>query len=225
MAKELNEDTGFQVSIKSLIAIGFAMATIIGMWFALQADIAEAKELPAPPSPEVTRMEFDMKDQALLPVIERALSDNTAYGAQYSVKYCLESEIDEKTFLRVDAERLMQVMSNFLSNAAKFSPSGATVSVNITLRHQNLRIAVSDTGKGIPISFRDKIFERFAQADSSDQRRIGGTGLGLAISKAMIENMGGSIGFDTELEIGTTFYVDFPLSNTGQLSQKTGTDY
>ena len=64
-AKELNEDTGFNVSIKSLIAIGFAMATIIGMWFALQADIAEAKELPAPPDPEVTRMEFDMKDQMI----------------------------------------------------------------------------------------------------------------------------------------------------------------
>jgi len=65
MGKELNEDTGFQVSIKSLIAIGFAMATIIGMWFALQADIAEAKELPAPLPPDVTRMEFDMKDQMI----------------------------------------------------------------------------------------------------------------------------------------------------------------
>ena len=65
MAKELNEATGFNVSIKSLIAIGFAMATIIGMWFALQADIAEAKELPAPLPPDVTRMEFDMKDQMI----------------------------------------------------------------------------------------------------------------------------------------------------------------
>ena len=65
MAKELNEDTSFKVSIKSLIAIGFAMATIIGMWFALQADIAEAKELPAPLPPDVTRMEFDMKDQMI----------------------------------------------------------------------------------------------------------------------------------------------------------------
>ena len=65
MAKELNEDTGFNVSIKTLIAIGFAMATIIGMWFMLQDDIAEAKELPAPPDPEVTRMEFDMKDQMI----------------------------------------------------------------------------------------------------------------------------------------------------------------
>ena len=65
MAKELNEDTGFNVSIKTLIGIGFAMATIISMWFMLQADIAEARELPAPPDPEVTRMEFDMKDQMI----------------------------------------------------------------------------------------------------------------------------------------------------------------
>ena len=65
MAKELNEDTSFKVSIKTLIGIGFGIATIVGMWFALQADIAEAKELPAPPDPEVTRMEFDMKDQMI----------------------------------------------------------------------------------------------------------------------------------------------------------------
>ena len=65
MAKELNEGTGFNISIKTLIGIGFAMATIISMWFMLQADIAEAKELPAPADPEVTRMEFDMKDQMI----------------------------------------------------------------------------------------------------------------------------------------------------------------
>ena len=73
MAKELNEDTGFQISIKTLIGIAFAIATVVGMWFALQADIAEAKELPKNewnpewkdklPGPDVTRMEFDMKDQ------------------------------------------------------------------------------------------------------------------------------------------------------------------
>tara|TARA_R100001440_G_scaffold59248_1_gene79037 strand:+ start:264 stop:545 length:282 start_codon:yes stop_codon:yes gene_type:complete len=75
MAKELNEDTGFNVSIKSLIAIGFAMATIIGMWFALQADIAEAKELPKPLPPDVTRMEFDMKDQMIRNTIMTTQSD------------------------------------------------------------------------------------------------------------------------------------------------------
>ena len=65
MAKELNEETGFKVSIKSLVGIGAAMATVISMWFVLQADIAEAKELPTPPPSEVTRMEFDMKDQLI----------------------------------------------------------------------------------------------------------------------------------------------------------------
>ena len=65
MAKELNEDTGFVLSIKTLIAIGFAMATLISMWFMLQADIAEAKEFPIPPPQDVTRMEFDMKDQMI----------------------------------------------------------------------------------------------------------------------------------------------------------------
>ena len=65
MAKELNEDSGVTVSIKTLGGIAALIATIVGMWFALQADIAEAKELPAPPDPEVTRMEFDMKDQMI----------------------------------------------------------------------------------------------------------------------------------------------------------------
>ena len=63
MTKELNEDSGFKVSVKTLIGIGAAMATVISMWFMLQADIAEARELPTPADPEVTRMEFDMKDQ------------------------------------------------------------------------------------------------------------------------------------------------------------------
>lgn len=62
-AKELNEDSSFKVSIKTLIGIGFGMTTVISMWFMLQADIAEAKELPMPPDPEITRMEFQMKDE------------------------------------------------------------------------------------------------------------------------------------------------------------------
>ena len=65
MTKELNEDSGFKVSIKTLIGIGAAMATVISMWFMLQADIAEARTLPEAPDPEVTRMEFDMKDQMI----------------------------------------------------------------------------------------------------------------------------------------------------------------
>ena len=75
MAKELNEDTGFNISIKTLIGIGAAMATIISMWFMLQADIADAKELPTPADPEVTRMEFDMKDQMIRQTIMTTQED------------------------------------------------------------------------------------------------------------------------------------------------------
>ena len=75
MTKELNEDTGFTISVKTMIAVGFAMATIIGMWFALQADIAEAKELPVIPPDEVTRMEFNMKDQMIRNTIMETKKD------------------------------------------------------------------------------------------------------------------------------------------------------
>ena len=75
MAKELNEDSGFQVSIKTLIGIGAAMATIISMWFMLQAAIAKAMESPAAPDPEVTRMEFDMKDQMIRATIMETKKD------------------------------------------------------------------------------------------------------------------------------------------------------
>ena len=75
MPKELNEDSGFKVSIKTLIAIGAAMATVISMWFMLQADIAEAKTLPEPPAAEVTRMEFDMKDQMIRQTIMTTQED------------------------------------------------------------------------------------------------------------------------------------------------------
>ena len=74
-SKELNEDTGFKVSIKTLVGIGFAMATVISMWFMLQSDIAEAKELPVPPPADVTRMEFDMKDKNIRLTIQNTQED------------------------------------------------------------------------------------------------------------------------------------------------------
>ena len=89
MAKELNEDTGFKISIKTLIAIGFAMASLISMWFILQADIADAKELP---KPDVTRMEFDMKDQ------------NIRQSIQHT-----EKTVDE---IKVDIQRIEDKIDN-----------------------------------------------------------------------------------------------------------------
>ena len=75
MGKELNEDTGFKVSLKTLGGIGFVMVTVIGMWFSLQADIEEAKQLPEPLPADVTRMEFDMKDQNIRLTIQNTQDD------------------------------------------------------------------------------------------------------------------------------------------------------
>jgi hypothetical protein len=75
MAKELNEDTTFKLSVKTLAGIAALIFTLVSMWFILQADIAEAKELPAPPDPEVTRMEFDMKDQNIRLTIQNTAED------------------------------------------------------------------------------------------------------------------------------------------------------
>jgi len=75
MAKELNEDTGFVLSVKTIIGLGFAIATLAGMWFTLQADIAEAKELPVIPPDEVTRMEFQMKDEMIRNTIMNTQKD------------------------------------------------------------------------------------------------------------------------------------------------------
>jgi hypothetical protein len=75
MAKELSENTSFQISIQTLIGIAFGIATVVGMWFALQADIEEAKELPVAPPPDVTRMEYDMKDQLIRQTIMTTQED------------------------------------------------------------------------------------------------------------------------------------------------------
>ena len=82
MAKELNEDTGFKISIKTLAGIGVGMGTIISMWFVLQADIAEAKKLPLPADPEITRMEYDMKDQLIRQTIMSTQEDVTEIKTQ-----------------------------------------------------------------------------------------------------------------------------------------------
>jgi signal transduction histidine kinase len=106
----------------------------------------------------------------------------------------------------------MQVLSNLLSNAAKFSPKDRPVEIDIIVENNHTRVWVHDYGPGIPIEFRPRVFSAFAQADSSDTRQQGGTGLGLKISKTLVEKMGGKMGFDTELGVGTSFWFQLPLA-------------
>ncbi len=159
---------------------------------------------------ESGKMDFVMGPVDLKAVLLQSIEVNQAYGEQYEVKYHLNDVIDGTT-VYADTDRLMQVLNNLLSNAAKFSPKGTEVDISVIQKDGVIRVEIKDYGNGIPVKFQSRIFEKFSQADGSDTRKIGGTGLGLSISKAIVEKMGGSIGFDTEEGIGATFYIDVSL--------------
>ena len=150
-----------------------------------------------------------MQMQPLMPLVEQALEANKGYADQYKVVYVLNERADGVT-VKVDGNRLMQILANFLSNAAKFSPEGGEVEVSVHRQDGRVRVSVRDHGSGIPDEFRSRLFQKFSQADSSDTRAKGGTGLGLAITKELAERMGGQVGFDSEEGQGATFFVELP---------------
>jgi signal transduction histidine kinase len=157
-------------------------------------------------------MSFNCRPMALMLSIRNALELNHYYAERYRVVFVLENTLPEETRVIADGQRLLQVMANLLSNATKHSPAGENVFISLQKIHGSLRVAIRDRGPGIPEAFREHIFEKFAQADSSSTNKDSGTGLGLAISKAMIEGMGGTIGFDSKVGQGATFYFYLPLA-------------
>jgi CheY-like chemotaxis protein len=109
-----------------------------------------------------------------------------------------------------DEHRLLQVFANLISNAVKYSPAEGVVEVAVRRRDRQFRVTVRDFGRGIPAAFRERMFQRFAQADASDTREKGGTGLGLSIAKAIVEGHGGGIDFEAAEGAGTEFFFDLP---------------
>ena len=115
----------------------------------------------------------------------------------------------------VDPDRIVQAIVNLLSNAVKFAPTGSTVTVAATGTEHLITVTVSDEGEGIAPENLYRLFRKFQQVDSSSSRRRGGTGLGLAISKALVEQHGGRIFVDSELNKGTRFSLTLPVA-TGE---------
>jgi PAS domain S-box-containing protein len=155
---------------------------------------------------------------ALEELVAESLRLNQGFANRFHVQLALEGEVPKVT-VRADRKRLMQVMTNLLSNAAKFSPPSGTVDVAARCEGGKVRVSVSDRGPGIPEAFRGRIFGRFAQADSADSRVKGGTGLGLAISKRLVEMMQGRVAFEDRAGGGTTFYFELPVMQLEEAAQ------
>jgi len=157
---------------------------------------------------ELGELSFDFKRLDVRELLEEVIQTMEPYARQHQVKLLLKRNCFE-VYIKADYDRMMQVMCNLLSNAVKFSPPRGTVEVSMECVAEGVRIAVKDSGPGVPPEFQEVIFDRFTQFDSSDSRRTGGTGLGLAITKALVEKHNGRIGFDTS-KTGSTFYLILP---------------
>jgi PAS domain S-box-containing protein len=158
---------------------------------------------------ESGKLPFHFEVLELRELGQRALDGVKGYADQLGVDLVLSG--GPTVPIRGDPDRLVQIVTNLLSNAAKYSPKGGTVRVTVTREGSNAQLTVRDSGPGIPEAFRDRIFSRFAQADSSDARGKSGTGLGLYIAREIAERHGGRLWFESPPEGGAVFHLDLPL--------------
>jgi len=168
------------------------------------------------------KMRFDLARCELAPLLREAEAQNRFFAQRFEVSLRLALP-EEDIAVRADASRLLQVLANLLSNAAKFSPRGGTVLLSLEREGEAARISVSDQGPGVPLHFRERLFTRFAQAPGERPAGHTGTGLGLAISKAIVEAHGGTIALEeasapgdapslAPRHAGATFAVRLPLA-------------
>ncbi|MFK0572069.1 CHASE domain-containing protein [Endozoicomonas sp.] len=164
---------------------------------------------------EAGEIEFNLEPVDLSSLVNMAITENLIYAKKYNVRPVV-SELVENITVLADPTRLIQVLTNLLSNAVKFSPKGGEVMISSMFDEQRqvIRVEVADQGPGIPEKFKEKLFQRFSQADNIMTRKASGTGLGLSISKAIIEKLGGTIGVDSEEGHGAVFYFELEVHSS-----------
>ncbi len=156
------------------------------------------------------KIEYRMETVEISELVDEIVDRHQSYAEMHGVNFRV-NKAPEPAFCRLDTSRFNQALVNLLSNASKFSPKGSDVVFDVQWDGlQSVRISVTDSGPGIPEDFIPKIFEKFAQADSSTTRNSGGTGLGLSITKAIIEAFDGTVSFTTKQNVGTTFSIVLP---------------
>ena len=155
------------------------------------------------------QMDLDVQPVDLSELVAETNNANSMLQQRFALNVFV-SGVDQAIPLNTDPNRIIQVITNLLSNACKFSRPGGRIDIAVENGKDNVRVSVRDEGPGIAEQDQHKIFERFADLENSDRAGKGGTGLGLSICKAIVEGLGGSIGFETEEGVGTTFYFVLP---------------
>ncbi len=155
------------------------------------------------------RLAMEIESVELADVVRQSVEASAGYAEKCDVRFLTQSTGGRSRVL-ADPHRLVQVLANLLSNAAKFSPPGADVLLRVSAAARTMRVEVEDSGAGIPAVFQSRVFDKFAQADSTAERRFEGAGLGLHIARKLIEAMGGAIGFSTVADQGTIFHIEIP---------------
>ncbi len=156
----------------------------------------------------IGRLELAAAEVFYSDLIEEAIGMAQARADQAGI--VLESRVDVPNQVNIDARRVLQVLSNLIGNAIKFSQRGGRIMIDARLRPDALITEVSDTGEGLGPEVASRVFDRFYQADMTSTRMAGGVGLGLSISKAVVEAHGGAIGVRSKPGHGSTFWFSLP---------------
>ena len=160
---------------------------------------------------EMGGMVFDNEAINLFSLLKQSVLANQAYAEKLGNIALQITPENSSVEVYADAGRLMQVITNLISNAVKFSPESSLVNINLVEEESVVRVVITDKGEGIPDDFKDRIFTKFAQADSSDTRKVEGTGLGLSICKIIIERLEGNLDYNNLDEGGCAFYFTLPI--------------
>jgi signal transduction histidine kinase len=161
------------------------------------------------------KLSFNFASGDLGALLAEAVEQNQPYAERFGVTLDLVLP-DAPVAAHFDHLRVMQVVTNLLSNAAKFSPEGGQVRISLGVDGDTARISVADDGPGISPEFRKRLFDRFAQEDGAHQNKHAGTGLGLAISQGIAQAHGGGITLDDAAGPGATFHLTLPLAGPGE---------
>jgi len=164
------------------------------------------------------KVAFKTDDIDIVELISQSMVMNAEYATSYGTRYAMVAPA-ENCHVIGDRDRLMQVMANLMSNAAKFTAGGTEVAIRISRENDFVKVEVQDHGPGIPVEFRNRIFGEFAQANSGDTRVQGGTGLGLNITKKLVSRMGGEIGYETEVGKGSVFWFTVPRYDPAEMQE------